>query len=495
MMLLVALSVCLAALGGIESRHMGMSSLIFDDSNIMAGKPATVHFNIFGQSAGVVGCMWYDKLSKSITSCESMDIKPDMSGSYSTTCVLPKKLGNVLGSHKVVCANYDTEHNVLSQSSKDFSVMMDTSGGILADSESDEDDEAANPGPPPGAMPGWQPGGAPLDEDDIPQPDPGPGPSGWDDDYEQPTLPPGDTPGELPQPAPIPDPGPWHFDDDGPTYPPQVMPGEGPGGPVFSDDIPDSGPAPAPIDPVEGDDNNYTPSPTQAPGQQATLTFEVTLSDVSKSDWDKDSVNSETAFGLTTVAVVAAGEQVTLKNMGGYVVKALPDANGASRITVQATITAIKETYEGAEGPADWYQRLSCDINGDCQDYWGIFSWQLQDEARLVNAKALETAQADKVIKISMTSNVAEDVSEDAKEVDTSGNVTSSTKNLGTGAIAGIIVAALAAFALVVLSYRMYSRGQKTNTVVLEDLGLAARATPSHMASGSTHNPMAVSQA
>lgn len=491
MKLLLVIGAILAYVVRIEA---GINSLKFDDPKHMAGKAATVHFSLYGESPSSVSCVWYDKLEQPIATCPKAALEPDMSGTYSSTCKLPRQ-GNMLGDHRVECTTYDANNEAVSVKSKDFSVLMDTSGGIMApDGGPGNDDHPPSPGPPPGGGPGELPGIAPLDEDDY-VPDPGPGPNTWDDDFEQPTMPPGDAPGELPQPAPIPDPGPWVFDDDGPTYPPQVMPEEGPSGPVFSDDIPEPGPIPAPVEPI-GDDDMYTAQPTMAPTAAGTetLVFEVTLSDVAKADWDKDTINSNTAFGLTSVAVIAAGDQVTLENVVSYSVKALANANGVARVAVTCTINAAKNPHDGAEGPDEWYERLACDINGGCENFYGgIFSWQLQDEARLVNAKALETANADSVKRITGSGDVAED-NATSPEADSSSNVGESSGSMGTSAIVSIIVGCGAAFALMALAYRMYRASRKaSNDLVMEDLGLASRAVPSSrgMEHTSTHNPMA----
>lgn len=468
----------------------GITSLSFESPNQVAGKASTVHFSLSGRTPESVSCEWYDKQQKLIPTCPRAALEA-VRGIYSSTCLLPNQ-GDGLGSHTVKCSTYNANNEVLDEVSKGFSVLMDTSGGILPperNSEPGEDDES--PGPPPGGGPA-DPGLKPLDEDDY-TPDPGPGPNTWDDDFEQPTLPPGDSPGELPQPAPIPDPGPWAFDDDGPTYPPQVMPGEGPSGPVFSDDIPEPGPIPGPIEPIEDDDGHPTMAPT--PAGSVSLTFEVTLSDVVKSDWDKDAINSNTAFGLTSVAVIAAGEQVTLSNVVSYDVKALSNANGVSRVAVTCTIVAKSNPHAGVEGPNEWYERLACDINGGCENFYGgIFSWQLQDEARLVNAKALETANADSVKRITTSSDVSED-NATSPEADSSSSASEGSNSLSAGATVGIIVGCVAAFALLALSYRMFSFSKANNELAMEDLGLAARPTGSTRGvehASSTHNPMAV---
>ena len=295
-----------------------------------------------------VSCVWYDKQEERIETCPPSALEP-VQGLYSSTCVLPNQ-GNMLGSLKVTCSSYNANREVINEASKDFTDVMNTSGGVPPElnGEPGNDDHPPSPGPPPGGGPGIDPGLRPLDEDDY-VPDPGPGPHTWDDDF-QPTLPPGDTPGELPHPAPIPDPGPWVFDDDGPTYPPQVMPGRGPVDQCSLMIFLMQARFGAPIEPG-GDDDTVTGPPTPAPttAGTATLTFEVTLSDVSKEDWDKDTVNSETAFGLTTVAVIAAGEQVTLENIASYNVKALSDANGVSRVAVTCTINADANPHDGGE--------------------------------------------------------------------------------------------------------------------------------------------------
>jgi len=471
-----------------------LSDLSFENEEHFAGSASTVHFSISGEIPASVSCVWYDKQEERIETCPRSALEP-VQGLYSSTCVLPNQ-GNMLGSLKVTCSSYNANREVINEASKDFTDVMNTSGGVPPElnGEPGNDDHPPSPGPPPGGGPGIDPGLRPLDEDDY-VPDPGPGPHTWDDDF-QPTLPPGDTPGELPHPAPIPDPGPWVFDDDGPTYPPQVMPGEGPGGPVFSDDIPDAGPVPAPIEPG-GDDDTVTGPPTPAPttAGTATLTFEVTLSDVSKEDWDKDTVNSETAFGLTTVAVIAAGEQVTLENIASYNVKALSDANGVSRVAVTCTINADANPHDGGEGPDEWYERLACDINGGCENFYGgIFSWQLQDEARLVNAKALETANADSVQRITASGDIAEDNATSPEADSTSSGSKRSTSNVGV--TCAVIVGCVAALALLGLSYRMYKLSLKENSdVVMEDFGLAVRpdgGSRGEEKTSSTHNPMMV---
>ena len=115
----------------------------------------------------------------------------------------------------------------------------------------------------------------------------------------------------------------------------------------------------------------------------------------------------------------------------------------------------------------------------------------MQDEARLVNAKALETANADSIKRITGSGDVAED-NATSPEADSSSSVGESSGTMSTGVIVGVIVGCLAALALMALSYRMYSASRKTNDLVMEDLGLASRAVPTGrgLEHTSTHNPM-----
>merc|ERR1712146_207436 len=247
-----------------------------------------------------------------------------------------------------------------------------------------------------------------------------------------------------------------------------------------------------------GDDDAVVGPPTSQPTSSGafSLSFEVTLSDVSKEDWDKDTVNSDTAFGLTSVAVIAAGDQVTLETVKSYSVEALSNANGVPRVAVTCTINAKTNHHEGGEGPDEWYERLSCDINGGCENYYGgIFSWQLQDEARLVNAKALETANADSVRRITGSGDVAEDAT--SPEADSSSSAGKRT-SLSAGTTAAIIVGCVATFALIGLSYRMYRLSLKANSnIEMEHLGLAAKpdvTSRGEVQASSTHNPMTVNR-
>lgn len=493
-MLHVAIIVAVLAVASAEVRKLGMSSLRLDSASFLSGDTASVSFTVFGERPNQVSCAWYMQGEK-VDSCPEVALTLDDAGQYVSKCKLPP---NAFGSHKVECYTTDDAANRITVKSKDFEVIMNTQGGIITNAapypHADDDGHTFNP----------QDGPDTPDEDDYTPSTQGPGNHDFDDDYEATAHPTDSGPGPVPQPGPLPDPGPWVADDDGPPVPaPVPQPNSGPGDHQTNDDIPDAGPAPAPVDPVETDDD-WTP-PTQGPTSDiaVSLTMSMVISGVSKTSWDKDTSSYNSAWALALVRTITS-YYVTQSSIMVSSVKAGDNSDGVDRVIVTGSVNA----NDPDDTPDSIFQRVK-DAVGN-----GLFTYLLDEEARLINAWDLEASNADSVTKVGGGSNVLLDVITDKEEekdsnnnkgvtdgeeaeveestppAESSSSSSSNGSSMDSATIGGIAAGSIVALLLVGLAYKMCTKKKAVPEVSIDGMGLAA---PSHVSvtMANTRNPMA----
>lgn len=394
---LFILLACLCQVRGELRRRLSIDHLSLDAAGAyLSGDTATATFSISGEEASNVFCLWYDSAGEPITGCDSTKaIKPDADGKYTSAC---KLIGNKYGMSEVKCQSQDGNNGIQTTEVKAFEVVMSTGGGIYTESDDkpeDDDKTAPDPSQDPGKGP--QPK---QDDDGGPAPAPGPTNHDFDDDYAVTYAPTENVaPGPGPQPAPSPDPGPMTFDDDGGPAPiPAPIPG--PDGPVIEDDIaPHPGPVPGPLDPKDADDDDWHP-PTEGPTSDisVSLTVAMTISGVSKASWDKDTSSYNSAWALAMVRTITS-YYITQGNIVNIGVKAGDSSDGTDRVVVTGTVKA----NDPDDTPDSVYARVD-DAVGN-----GLFTYLLDEEARLINAWDLEASKAESVKRVTASSSVSID--------------------------------------------------------------------------------------
>lgn len=388
---------CLCLIRGELRRRLSIKNLQLDATQgfYLGGDTATATFSVSDETESNVFCIWYDGAGKPVDGCDGTQKKLTAYAphKYRSTC---KLTSTNFGQSSVECQSIDTSNNNAIEH-KEFDVVMSTAGGIFTESDDKgppETDDKSVPDPSsddPGKGPKPQ-------DDDAPAPAPGPTNHHFDDDYAVTYAPTEKVqPGPGPQPAPSPDPGPMSFDDDGGPAP-IPKPAPGPDGPVIEDDVaPHPGPVPGPLDPKDADDDDWHP-PTEGPTSDisVTLTVSMTISGVSKASWDKDTSSYNSAWALAMVRTITS-YYITQSNIVNIGVKAGDSSDGTDRVVVTGTVKANDPT----DTADSVYSRVE-DAVGN-----GIFTYLLDEEARLINAWDLQSSKAESVKRVTTSASVS----------------------------------------------------------------------------------------